>query len=526
MYSASLISFAAVAAFGLAAAHSPGEKTVAVIGAGFSGLTASLELRKLGYEVVVFDKLSSPGGRAQREAHTHGNASFAFDTGPSWYWMPEVFDEVLARFGQRRSDHYNITRLDPAYRLVFGAGGDREGKGAKTKPDPSSASASMSIDALDVPGTREGFLEMAQKLDPAADINAFFEDAAVKYDVGTRRAIWEVPAWPLPSWLLSPGLSPSLITTTLSEHIASYTSSQRLRDVLEWPSQFLGMNATDSPSLYSLLTYAGHALGTWMPLGPHGMQAPAIALYDTARAMGVQFHLGTEILALDAEGRRRITAVRTADGRSFSVDGVVAAADYHHVEQKLLPPSLRRHNGNYWEKQVMTPSTLIFKLCVAAAVPALPLTHALWFDDMALPFYATSDAHMKRLMDRSAVINSTSVFLLVPTVSSGAHQLSRQTILARILARLGINPDTVVCGAEGYGPAEYTRDYHAFRGNAFGHANLLSQSMWLKVSINPPVLAEVTRVNLSRGLIYLHASPLLYSCNFAFAVAAHDGFAC
>lgn len=451
-------------------------KRVAVIGAGYSGLTAACELAALGYDVLVLDKMSAPGGRAQRE---HSAGGYIHDTGPSWYWMPEVFEEVLERYGERRADHYNITLLDPAYRLVWSPG-----------------------DELAVPGTREGFLRMAAQLDPDADVAAFFDDAAVKYDVGVRRAIWEVPAWPLPRWLFSRGLSPTLITHTLREHIASYTRSDRLREVLEWPSQFLGMDAGTSPALYAMLSYAGHALGTWLP-SPNGMAAPALALARTAEKMGVRFLLNTTVTAIDSAGDRlHVSAIRTADGAVYEVDGIVAAADYHHVEQVLLPPELRRHTGSWWEGQVMTPTTVIFKLCVDAPVPSLPGTHALYFDNMSLPFYVSSDIEsLEKAYPPSAfaaasdaengasggssgsgsgvVQKRTSVFILVPLMTEPAP--SREEILTSVLARLNIPREAVVCGAEGYGPENYVADYHAFRGNAFGHANVLSQSMWLKV---------------------------------------------
>lgn len=455
-------------------------KRVAVIGAGYSGLTAACELAALGYDVVVIDKMSAPGGRAQRE---HREGGYTHDAGPSWYWMPEVFEEVLERYGEKRSDHYNITRLDPAYRLVWG-------------PE----------DQLAVPGTREGFLRMAATLDPAADVAAFFDDAAVKYDVGVRRAIWEVPNWPLPRWLFSKGLSPTLITHTLREHISSYTASQRLREVLEWPSQFLGMDAGTSPALYAMLSYAGHALGTWLP-HPNGMAAPALAVAATAEKMGVRFLLSTAVTGIESAGDRlHVSAIRTADGAVHEVDGIVAAADYHHVEQVLLPPELRRHTASWWEGQVMTPTTVIFKLCVNAAVPSLPGTHALYFDNMSLPFYVSSDIESRERRypatassadatadapvggDSGAAATAqqqqesqqrTSVFILVPLMTDPAP--SREEMLASVLTRLNIPREAVVCGAEGYGPENYTADYHAFRGNAFGHANVLSQSMWLKV---------------------------------------------
>lgn len=292
-------------------------KKIAVIGAGYSGLAAALELAQLGYDVTVFDKLSQPGGRAQRHVRADG---YTHDAGPSWYWMPEIFDQVLERYGEKREDHYNITLLDPAYRLVFGPG-----------------------DVLDVPGTLPGFLEMASKLDPAADMAAFMADGALKYDVGVRRAIWEVPMWPLPRWMFSRGLTPSLITRSLRQHIHGFTARPRLQAVLEWPSQFLGMDADACPALYALMTYAGHALGTWLP-EPHGMQAPALALHASAVKRGVTFRLGTPVASITAHpDGSRVAAVVTGDGEVLAVDGVVAAADYHHVEQRLLPPQLRRH---------------------------------------------------------------------------------------------------------------------------------------------------------------------------------------
>ena len=133
-------------------------RTIAVIGAGFSGLAAACELRLLGYDVVVFDNHAEVGGRAQRVERADG---FAWDQGPSWYWMPRTFDDIFARFGSSRAAHYNLTRLDPAYRLVFGPG-----------------------DALDVPGTLPGFLAMAAALDPGADAAGFFADGEVKMAAG------------------------------------------------------------------------------------------------------------------------------------------------------------------------------------------------------------------------------------------------------------------------------------------------------------------------------------------------------
>ena len=193
--------------------------------------------------------------------------------------------------------------------------------------------------------------------------------------------------------------------------------------------------------------------------------------------MGVVFHFNTPVASiLAADDRRTVTGLVTSDGATHDFDAIVAAADYHHVEQTLLPPQLRRHTPSYWAGQVMTPQTVVFMLCVAQPVTSLPGTHALWFDDMSLPFYAYSD------VGRSwALPNQTSLFLLVPWLDISTPMPPRQQLLDSMLARLNIPREAVVCGEGGYGPSEWEANYHSFRGNAFGAANTLDQTMWLKV---------------------------------------------
>lgn len=408
---------------------------------------------------------------------------------------------------QNRSDHYNITRLDPAYRLVFRSNVTSI---AASAPDPGTGAAVCARPAgqaptattygggpatIDVPGTLDGFLSMAASLDAAADVRAFMADAEVKYRVGMDEAIWSVPSWPLPSWMFNSSMKPSLITTSLRDHIASYASNERLRLILEWPSQFIGVDAARAPSLYSLMSYGGHALGTWLP-DPQkgGMQAPALALFNTAVKMGVEFHFNEAVTSITAGADGySVSSVHTAAGREWQVDGIVAAADYYFVEQHLLPPSLRRHSPSWWEKQVMTPRSLVFMLCIEGSAidfPSLSVTHSLWFDDADVPFYANSDVDARRFNQQQqhapsgATDNKTSLFILVPSLSDTAPMPPRDRILSQILERIGIPPSLVSCGAGGYGPEEFSDDYNAFRGNAFGHANILSQSMWLKPAMD------------------------------------------
>ena len=485
-----------------------------VLGAGFSGLTAALELRALGYAVTVLDRLPAPGGRAQRLREPGG---FTFDTGPSWYWMPEVFDTVFARYGSARERHYNLTRLDPAYRLLLPA----PAPGAPLPPP------------LDVPGTLPDFQAMADALDPANALRAFLADAEAKYRLGVDSAIWQAPGPPLAPWMLSRAVHPNLVLRNLRQHIAAYTAHPTLRAVLEWPSQFLGMDAGATPSLYALLSWSGHAQGTWLP-SRGGMAAPALALHALAAARGVRFEFCTEVTALEAAGRYVVTRVGSRPSSACSgsgadsgadagagaapttwraVDAVVASGDYEFIEQTLLPASLRRHSPQYWAAVAMTPNVITFRLCVTAPVPVLTCAHTLLLEDADMPFYASSYGTVEEGEGEGegagdgggatppAPRNGTSVFVLVPLLNASAPTPPHDVILARVLARLRLTHADLACGASGYGPSNYSADYHAFRGNAFGLANTLGQTMWLK----PPM--ESLAVNLVFAGHLTHPGP-------------------
>ena len=91
-------------------------KKVIIIGAGFSGISAATTLADMGCEVTVLEKNSMAGGRAR----VFSEQGFVFDMGPSWYWMPDVFDRYFERFGKKVADYYTLKRLDPSYTVIFG----------------------------------------------------------------------------------------------------------------------------------------------------------------------------------------------------------------------------------------------------------------------------------------------------------------------------------------------------------------------------------------------------------------------
>jgi phytoene desaturase len=217
------------------------QKHIAVIGAGFSGLTAACELAQLGYDVTLFDKHAEVGGRARTFTTESG---FTFDYGPSWYWMPGIFDHVFARYGKKVKEYYNLTLLDPAYRVELPTG------------------------VVDVPGTYEGILDLAKERggeDADLALRLFFDEAEEKFEQGVYDFIWK----PMVSFtelidtaLMRAGLELDMFSGFAS-HLSRFTKDPLIHMLLKWPVIFIGASPDDAASMYSLMTYAGHVRGTW-----------------------------------------------------------------------------------------------------------------------------------------------------------------------------------------------------------------------------------------------------------------------
>ena len=220
---------------------------VAVIGSGFSGLSASCFLAAAGFDVTVFEKNGSPGGRA-RSFESNG---FLFDMGPSWYWMPDVFEKFFKQFDKKPSDYYELIRLDPSYRVIF----NRD-------------------DTIDVPADIEMLKKLFDQLEKGSgdELIKFLGEAKFKYELAINKLVY------LPGLKITELLDARLIRALFKLHvfqpIRSYVRKffrdPRLIQLLEFPVLFLGSKPETTPALYSLMNYAGLVLGTWYPQGGFG----------------------------------------------------------------------------------------------------------------------------------------------------------------------------------------------------------------------------------------------------------------
>jgi phytoene desaturase len=425
----------------------------------------------MGYRVTVLEKNDRPGGRA-RQFSCEG---FHFDMGPSWYWMPDVFDRFFERFGHRTSDMYELHRLDPSYQVVFGEG-----------------------DFFKVPARMEALEQAFEEREPGAGarLREFLRQAAYKYEVGVNDLVYR-PSLSLTEFIdvrLVKGLVQLDLLQSFRSHIRKFFQHPHLLKLAEFPVLFLGAVPQNTPALYSLMNYADMGLGTWYPMG--GMVRIVEAMTQIALELGVEFRFNCEVEGFDFE-QKRIHAVRCRD-EQLPVDSVVGAADYHHIEQHLLPPNKRVYSPQYWEKRVMAPSSLLFYLGLNRKLVNLE-HHNLFFDE-ALDQHADEIYKDPRWPSRplfyACVPSKTdpgvapegceNVFLLMPTAPGlEDNEATRERyfdLMIERLERLTGNPDlrSAIVYKRSYAHRDFEQDYHAFKGNAYGLANTLRQTAILK----------------------------------------------
>jgi phytoene desaturase len=444
-------------------------KRIAVIGGGFAGLSSACSLAHKGFEVVLFEKNETTGGRGR----AYSINGYSFDMGPSWYWMPDVFESFFARFGKKVSDYYELVRLDPSYRVFFEDG------------------------AVDIPADYAEFRKIIESYEQGAGVklDKFVAEAKIKYDVSMSKFVWK------PSLSIMEFADPQLVIesfrlhlfSSFRDHATKYFSHPRILKLLEFPILFLGAKPEKTPAMYSMMNYADIVLGTWYPKG--GMMKIAQAMTTLAKDLGVKIVTSAGVNQILVSGSEAHSV--SVDGVEQRFDAIVAAADYHHVESKLLEPRYRTYSTDYWDKRTMSPSSLIFYLGINKRVNNI-LHHNLFFDE-------SFDEHAKEIYDRPDwpekplfYLCSTSVtdptvapegkenlFILIP-VATGltSTDADRQKYLTMCLERIKRHTGEDLSGSieymRSYAHEEFTADYNSFKGNAYGLANTLMQTAIMK----------------------------------------------
>ena len=445
-------------------------KNIIVIGAGFSGLTTASYLAKEGYKVTLLEKNNQPGGRA-REWKKDG---FTFDMGPSWYWMPEVFEQFYQDFGFEVKDFYDLKRLDPGYRVFF-----KDNK------------------QIDVPASKDELYEMFEKHEKgsASKLKIFLDQAEYKYKTALADYVNRISDSILDFFdlkIIVKSFSLQLFSS-LQKEVRSKFSNPNLVSILEFPVLFLGSTPSNTPALYSMLNHADLTLGTWYPMG--GMHQISLAFEKVAKSVGVDIKYNQTVLNITGDGNQ-INLVET-ENDSYSCDGCVIAGDYEHFEQRVLDKKYRKYNTKYWDSRTMSPSSLLYYLGVDKKIPNL-LHHNLFFDESfeghAKEIYDTPKWPSKPLFyaslssktDASAAPeNGENLFLLMPLAAGledkvELHEAYLATFMRRIEERAGCNISDSISVKRSYCLEDFKKDYNSFKGNAYGLANTLRQTAFLK----------------------------------------------
>ena len=440
-------------------------KNICVIGSGFAGISAATYLASEGHNVYVLEKNSKVGGRARKFTAK----GYTFDMGPSWYWMPDVFEKFFSDFGKDIGDYVNLKRLNPSYRVYF--------------PEN---------EKLDIPADYEELKELFEELEEGAGekLDQFISQAETKYNVGVKSLVYK-PSLSVKEFINKETITGALkldIFNSMHKHIRKFFKNEKIIKLLEFPILFLGATPKNTPSLYSLMNYADIKLGTWYPKG--GMHKIVEAMVSLAKDKGVKFYFSEEVRSFDYSNNT-ISNVIT-EKKTFDADYVVCSADYHHFDQNILKEKFRNYSKSYWNKRVLAPSSLIFYIGLDKKLKNVK-HHCLFFDkdfeNHAEEIYSTPRWPSEPLFYASFTSKSDktvapegceNMFLLMPVAPDlEDNKIIRDRYFELILSRLEkITKQNIrdhIVYKKSYAINEFKKDYNSFKGNAYGLANTLFQ---------------------------------------------------
>lgn len=446
---------------------------VAIIGSGFAGLSAACYLSSSGHEVHVFEKNEQAGGRARQLKTSNG---YVFDMGPSWYWMPGIFERFFTDLGESISSHYELTLLDPSFDVIF-----EKGK------------------SVSIPAAWNELRNLFESIEKgsASKLDKFMREAKYKYEAGMDNLVYK-PGLSFTEFADSKvlkGLMRLQVFSSYSKHVRKYFSHPHLVALMEFPVLFLGAMPQDTPALYSLMNYAGLKLGTWYPKGGFGQVVDAMV--NVARKNKASFHFNSTVENITVE-QNKVSSV-VVNRKALAFNAVVATADYHHAEQ-LLPLNYRNYNEAYWQKKTFAPSCLIYYLGITKKLNSLQ-HHSLFFDEElfqhSIEIYKQPQWPTKPLFylccpsrtdETVAPKGHENLFLLMPLAPGlEDNEIIRekyfQLMMNRLQQHVGEDIINHIDFKKSYCVNDFVTDYNSYKGNAYGLANTLRQTALLRPSV-------------------------------------------
>lgn len=446
-------------------------KKVIIIGSGFSAIAAACYMAKANHQVTVLEKNEQLGGRASL-LEIDG---FKFDMGPSWYWMPDIFERFFADFGKKVSDYYQLEKLSPGYRVYFGKD-----------------------DYIDISDDPEKIVEKFEEIEPGsgAHLIKFMENSRKNYEIAMKDLVYNPGKSLLELVNIDTAKRVNLFLQNISQTVRRNIKNPKLQSILEFPVLFLGAKPQNTPAFYNFMNHADFGLGTWYPKG--GFNAVALGMVKLAKELGVEFKVNQEVTKIETENNEAKKVITTTD--SFEADLVISGADYAHTE-KLLDKGESNYSPEYWQKKVFAPSSFLYYVAFDKKVPELQ-HHNLFFDtdfgqhaidiydDPKLPIKPLFYANFSSKTDLDLCPDGKEIgFFLIPVAvdledNQEIHDRYFEMIMDRVENNTGIDLRSSVIFKKSFGVKDFKERYNSCRGNAYGLANTLLQTSILRPSIS------------------------------------------
>ncbi len=442
-------------------------KTIHIIGSGFSSLAAACYLAKEGNKVSVFEKNSSLGGRAQQFT-TNG---FTFDMGPSWYWMPDVFESFFADFNKKPSDYYSLEKLNPGYRVFF--------------EDNTHFDVSENLNTI---------ISDFEKIEKGSGkkLSEFIDNAKKNYEIAIKDLVYRPGESILELITPQTALKIDQFFSNIKRDVRKKLKNKNLQQILEFPVLFLGAKPSDTPSFYSFMNYADFGLGTWQP--KNGFFDVVQAMVKLGTELGVTYHTNATISKIIVENNAA-TGIEI-NNEILKADVVLSGADYHHTET-LLPNENRQYSEAYWNKKTFAPSSLLFYVGFDKKLENV-CHHNLFFDSdfekHAVEIYDNPEwpseplfyANFTSLTNKeTAPEGCENGFFLIPIAPDLEDtQEVREIYFEKIMSRFELitkqSARKNIIFKKSFCVKDFKSEYNSYKGNAYGMANTLLQTAVLR----------------------------------------------
>ncbi len=455
------------------------KRNIAIIGSGFSSLSAACYLAQKGYKITVFEKNKNLGGRA-RQFKANG---FTFDMGPSWYWMPDVFEKFFNDFNKSTNDFYQIKKLNPAYRVYFGHD-----------------------DFIDIEDSIEKISKKFEKIESGSGkkLKEFLKIAKENYGIGVTDMLYKMPGLnPMELVSIETIKKIRYFLSTIRKDVHKDFKNPKLRSVLEFPVLFLGAKASNTPAFYNFMNYADFGLGTFQP--KNGFYDLVNAMVSLGKSLGVKYKTNHSLKAIEIKNKKVNKLV--FDNLEFECDILISGADYHHTET-LLPEKFRQYSEKYWKTRVFAPSSLLFYVGFNKKIKNVQ-HHNLFFD-------TDFDLHASEIYDnpkwpsdplfyanftsktnpKTAPENCENGFFLIPIAtnledSKDIRDKYFNIIIKKLESFTKQKLRDSVIFKRSFCVTDFKEEYNSYGGNAYGLANTLFQTAFLRPNIKSKLVQNL-----------------------------------